>query len=641
VTDNGTPALSRYRRVIVTVQPGGGPTNQAPTVSAGSDRTITLPASASLDGTVSDDGLPTATVTTAWTKISGPGTVTFGNTAAVDTTAVFGAIGTYTLRLTASDSASLSATDDVVITVNAASANTAPVANAQSATTAEDSAKALTLSGSDANNDALSFAIVTQPANGTLSGSAPSVTYTPAANYNGADSFTFKVNDGKADSAAATVSLTVTAVNDAPTLSQAASADATTVSPTIGTTVRVAASDVDGDALSYAWTSSGPGTASFATAAAASSTVTFSNVGTYVLRVAISDGKGGSVFSEVTVTAATPGTGTGTGTGLSGTYFNNKALTAPAVLTRTDATLNFNWGGSPGTGINADGFSVRWTGKVQAPITGTYTFFTTSDDGIRLWVNGTQLINNWTNHAPVEDSGIIALVAGSSYDIRVEYYEDGGGATARLLWSCAGLAKQVVPQDRLYNNAAPTVSFPLNSLAIGTSTLGSYTDNGSSITIAGSGSDIWGSSDGFQFASQSLNGDGTIVVRVASLQNTDAWAKAGVMVREGTGSGAKFAFCCVTPSNGVAFQRRTATNGGASHTSGSANGAPRWLKLTRAGSLLTGFESADGQTWTTVGSVTISMTNPVQIGLAVTSHNDTVLCAAIFDQLLITPSGNG
>jgi len=529
----------------------------------------------------------------------------------------------------------------------AAPTNTAPVAHAQSATTAEDIAKALVLSGSDANNDALSFTIVTPPVRGTLSGSAPSVTYTPAANYNGADSFTFKVNDGQIDSAVATVSLTVTAVNDAPTLSEVASADATVVSPATGTTVRVTASDVDGDALSYAWsTSSGPGTANFATAAAATSTVTFSSVGTYVLRVTISDGMGGSVFSEVTVTATTtpptPGTGTGTGTGLSASYFNNMTLTAPSVLTRTDATLNFTWAGSPGAGVNADAFSVRWTGQVQAPITGTYTFFTTSDDGIRLWVNGTQLINNWTNHAPVEDSGSIALVAGSSYDIRVEYYESSRGATAKLSWSCAGLAKQVVPQDRLY--AAPTVDFPLNSLnslAIGTSTLGSYTDNGSSITIAGSGRDIWNSSDGFQFASQSLNGDGTIVVRVASLQNTHAWAKAGVMVREGTGSGAKFAFCCVTPGKGVAFQRRTASNSAASHTAGSTNGAPRWLKLTRAGSLLKGYESADGQAWTVVGSVTISMANPVQIGLAVTSHNDGVLCTAVFDQLLITPSGNG
>lgn len=104
---------------------GGGPpppppTNQAPSVSAGADQTVTLPASANLDGTVTDDGLPSgSTVTQTWTKVSGPGTVTFGNASAVDTTASFGAAGTYVLRLTATDGA-LSTSDDVQVTAGAA-----------------------------------------------------------------------------------------------------------------------------------------------------------------------------------------------------------------------------------------------------------------------------------------------------------------------------------------------------------------------------------------------------------------------------------------------------------------------------------------------------------------------------------------
>jgi MYXO-CTERM domain-containing protein len=94
--------------------------------------------------------------------------------------------------------------------------NDAPVATPQSVTTAEDTAVAITLAGTDVDGDSLSFAVVTQPAHGALTGSGASLTYTPAANYNGADSFTFKANDGALDSAAATVSLTVQAVNDAP-----------------------------------------------------------------------------------------------------------------------------------------------------------------------------------------------------------------------------------------------------------------------------------------------------------------------------------------------------------------------------------------------------------------------------------------
>jgi hypothetical protein len=99
---------------------GGGGGNQAPSVSAGTDQTITLPAAANLDGTVTDDGQPTPpALTTTWSMLSGPGSVTFGNPSAVDTTASFSTAGVYTLRLTANDG-SAGAFDDVVITVNSA-----------------------------------------------------------------------------------------------------------------------------------------------------------------------------------------------------------------------------------------------------------------------------------------------------------------------------------------------------------------------------------------------------------------------------------------------------------------------------------------------------------------------------------------
>jgi len=113
-------ALSASDEVIITVN-AAPPVNQAPVVNAGADQTVTLPAKASLSGTVSDDGLPNppGAVTVEWTKVDGPGTVTFTTPTAVAATAKFSKAGTYTLRLTASDSA-LSASDDVVVTVNAA-----------------------------------------------------------------------------------------------------------------------------------------------------------------------------------------------------------------------------------------------------------------------------------------------------------------------------------------------------------------------------------------------------------------------------------------------------------------------------------------------------------------------------------------
>jgi glucose/arabinose dehydrogenase/PKD repeat protein len=135
--------------------------------------------------------------------------------------------------------------------------------------------------------------------------------------------------------------------------------------------------------------------------------------------------------------------------GLQGDYYNNINFT-DLMVTRTDETIDFNWGnGSPDPMIGADSFSVRWTGSVTPEFTQTYTFYTISDDGIRLFVNNQLVIDAFVDQSPTEHSGQIALVAGQEYDIRVEYYENGGGAEARLLWSSASQPRQVVPGSRL------------------------------------------------------------------------------------------------------------------------------------------------------------------------------------------------
>lgn len=116
--------------------------------------------------------------------------------------------------------------------------------------------------------------------------------------------------------------------------------------------------------------------------------------------------------------------------------------------------MNFNWGtGAPDPSIGVDTFSVRWTGFVQSPLSQDTTFYTTtSDDGVRLWVNGQLLIDNWTDHGPTENTGTIALTAGQKVPIRMEYYERTGGAAASLSWSTASQAKQIIPANRLFPN---------------------------------------------------------------------------------------------------------------------------------------------------------------------------------------------
>jgi type VI protein secretion system component Hcp/Ca2+-binding RTX toxin-like protein len=140
-----------------------------------------------------------------------------------------------------------SAAASVSLTVKAV--NDAPAANAQSISTDEDTAKAVTLSGSDVEGDSLTYRVVNGPAHGTLSGSGANLTYTPLANYNGPDSFTYVANDGAVDSAAASVSLTVQAVNDAPAFTTPAILAVAENGTAIGT---VTTTDIEGNPVSFA-----------------------------------------------------------------------------------------------------------------------------------------------------------------------------------------------------------------------------------------------------------------------------------------------------------------------------------------------------------------------------------------------------
>jgi chitodextrinase len=135
--------------------------------------------------------------------------------------------------------------------------------------------------------------------------------------------------------------------------------------------------------------------------------------------------------------------------GLTATYFTGTGLTTAAVV-RLDDTLNFSWGtGSPDSRVPVDNFSARWTGKIKPTTTTTYTFYTDVGGGVRLWVNGQELVNNWTLHSLATNTGKIALTAGTSYDIKVEYQVGTQSAVAKLSWSTSSAAKAIIPQSVL------------------------------------------------------------------------------------------------------------------------------------------------------------------------------------------------
>jgi hypothetical protein len=151
----------------------------------------------------------------------------------------------------------------------------------------------------------------------------------------------------------------------------------------------------------------------------------------------------------------------GTGTGLTGDYYSGQLMTftgAP-TLTRTDATVNFNWSGTaPATGISATNFTIRWTGAVQPQFNDTYTFYTTTDDGVRLWVNGQLLIDEWADQLATQWSGTVTLAAGQLYPITMEYFQDTGGSSAQFAWSSPSQIQEVIPQTQLYPDYAPVLA---------------------------------------------------------------------------------------------------------------------------------------------------------------------------------------
>jgi len=140
------------------------------------------------------------------------------------------------------------------------------------------------------------------------------------------------------------------------------------------------------------------------------------------------------------------------GGGIKGEYFNNMDLSGTSVLTRIDPQINFYWnpGPNPPPGINEDGFSVRWTGEVEAPFSEPVTFITGSDDGVRLYLAGELIIDNWTDHDRTENSSEpIELVSGQTYGIVMEGYENAGEAEWQLYWQSPSMPRQLVPQAAL------------------------------------------------------------------------------------------------------------------------------------------------------------------------------------------------
>ena len=148
-------------------------------------------------------------------------------------------------------------------------------------------------------------------------------------------------------------------------------------------------------------------------------------------------------------------------------YWDNMSFDGAPKVVKTAGTINFDWGGdvvpgtnSPDVNIPVDKFTCRWSAELQVPVTGTYTLYEASDDGTRLYLNGKQVAWGWWNRGTTEDATApLDLVAGEKYQLVLEMYENGGGATAFLRWSGPGYPKEIIPQGALVAPQLPVIAY--------------------------------------------------------------------------------------------------------------------------------------------------------------------------------------
>jgi regulation of enolase protein 1 (concanavalin A-like superfamily) len=218
--------------------------------------------------------------------------------------------------------------------------------------------------------------------------------------------------------------------------------------------------------------------------------------------------------------------------------------------------------------------------------------------------------------------------AGTQYFWQIVAH-NSSGTTSGPVWSYTTAAAAGLP--------SPWLNQDVGSVGIA----GSSSSSSGVFTVKGAGGDIWGAADGFQFAYQAFSGDGQIVARVASMQNTNSNAKAGLMFRGDLTAGSAHVMIDVEPNGNIEFMTRSTSGGQTSWLAGATDPAPVWLKLARSGSTVTGSVSADGLMWTTVGSTTISLPASADVGLVVTSHDTSQLNTSTFDQVAVGAATGG
>jgi hypothetical protein len=429
--DGGDVTPAAQDTVTITVNPFSA--NAAPSVSAGPDRAVTLPASASLDGTVTDDGKPTgSTVTQTWSKTSGPGTVTFGDSSAVDTTASFSLSGTYVLALTATDGA-LSSSDAVTVVVSPAQTTTVPGAPATCQATDQGASVLVewTPPASDGGSAIIRYAVKVKGGATTIQVNDPAArSYVWTGAYLATDTMQVRAVNSVGFGAWCETAITGTPppTNQAPSVS--AGADQSIVLPSSANLNGTVTDDglPAGSTVTQAWSVvSGPGAVTFGDATAEDTTATFSVDGTYVLRLTGSDGTlSSSDDMTVTVAPAPP---------------NNSA---PSVNAGVDQSVTLPSAASLDGTVTDDGLpagstlSQTWS-KVSGPGTVTFGDSTAQDTTAAFSTSGTYVLRLTGTDGALSSSDDVTVTVNPAPPVNQAPSVNAGPDSSVTLPSAAGL----------------------------------------------------------------------------------------------------------------------------------------------------------------------------------------------------------
>ncbi|NDJ60184.1 MAG: tandem-95 repeat protein [Chloroflexi bacterium] len=537
------------------------------------------------------------------------------------------------------------------VSVSDETVNIPPVAEDVMTATTSDSPVAVALTASDSDGpQPLTYNVLTEPANGTLNGTAPNLIYTPNLEFIGTDTFTFNANDGAADSNTATVTIEVdpgAAPLPAPWVHQdigdpVPEGDAGFESDVF--TVTAGTGDVWGlnDDLHYVYQPLSGNGEIIARLTSLTADSEWAKAGIIIKESA-------EPFAPYALLAATPD---------NGLRFHHNFLNdiAGGAYTLPDTWLRLTRLGDTITAASsADG--VTWTeiGQVLVPMQPDVTvgLFVSAHWGLAATATFDNVMVNTDlgNAAPVALNAEVVTPIDTAAAITLEASDPDGPdplAYNVLTQPTNGTLSGTAPDltytpnvgyfgpdsftfavnDGLADSNTATVSITVTTPAselpapwvgtdIGTpDPAGSASFNEDQFVLQSGTGDIWGVNDVFHYVYQPLNGDGEITARITA-QNADSdWAKAGVMIKESAEALAPYAMLAATPGNGLHFQYNFLSDIGA----GPFTLPDTWLRLSRTGDVITAFTSTDGVTWTQVAQTTIPMTADVTIGLFTTGH---------------------